>query len=129
MEKQLKWGIAGVGMIAHDFLTAMATLPSEQHKVIAIAGKDLDRVRRLATLHNIGTAYEGYEAIASDNDIGTFIENSFNISYCLLFYINLFVIAVIEEVVSEGISFFLLDVFFPIFITLALYFINITVLL
>lgn len=70
MGKQLRWGIAGVGMIAHDFLTAMASLSSEQHKVIAIAGKDLDRAQRLATLHNIGTAYEGYESIATDNDIG-----------------------------------------------------------
>lgn len=70
MGKQLKWGIAGAGMITHDFLTAMASLPAEQHKVVAIAGKDLDRVHRLATLHNISTAYEGYESIASDSDIG-----------------------------------------------------------
>lgn len=70
----LKWGIAGVGMITHDFLTAMGTLPADQHKVIAIAGKDLDRVHRLATLHKIGTAYEGYESLARDDSIGKLSE-------------------------------------------------------
>lgn len=70
MARTLKWGVAGVGMITHDFLTAMATLPAGQHKVIAIAGKDLDRVHRLATLHKISTAYEGYEALARDESIG-----------------------------------------------------------
>lgn len=67
---QLKWGIAGVGMIAHDFLTAMGTLSAEQHKAVAVAGKDLDRVHRLATLHKINTAYEGYESLARDDSIG-----------------------------------------------------------
>lgn len=70
MAFQLKWGIAGVGMIAHDFLTALETLPADQHKVVAIAGKDLERVHRLATLHKISTAYEGYESLARDDSIG-----------------------------------------------------------
>ncbi|CAH0727529.1 unnamed protein product, partial [Brenthis ino] len=81
MGKQLRWGIAGVGMIAHDFLTAMASLSSEQHKVIAIAGKDLDRAQRLATLHNIGTAYEGYESIATDNDIDIVFVSVLNLQH------------------------------------------------
>lgn len=68
----LSWGVAGVGMIAHDFLTALATLPPTQHRVAAIAGKDLERVHRLATLHKIGTAYEGYDALARDTSIGTY---------------------------------------------------------
>lgn len=71
MGTQLRWGIAGVGMIAHDFLTAMGTLPPEQHKVVAIAGKDIERAHRLATLHKIATAYEGYESLARDESIGT----------------------------------------------------------
>lgn len=71
MGTQLKWGIAGVGMIAHDFLTAMGTLPPGQHKVVAIAGKDIERAHRLATLHKISTAYEGYESLARDESIGT----------------------------------------------------------
>lgn len=77
MDFQLKWGVAGVGMIAHDFLTALGTLPADQHKVVAVAGKDLERVHRLATLHKINTAYEGYESLARDDSIGN------KTSYCL----------------------------------------------
>lgn len=66
----LNWGVAGVGMISHDFLTAMVNLPAGQHKVIAIAGKDVHRVNRLAMLHNINRAYEGYESLAHDSSIG-----------------------------------------------------------
>ncbi|XP_049883007.1 trans-1,2-dihydrobenzene-1,2-diol dehydrogenase-like isoform X1 [Pectinophora gossypiella] len=78
---QLKWGIAGVGMIAHDFLTALETLPAEQHKVVAIAGKDLERVHRLATLHKINTAYEGYQALACDDSIDIVFVSVLNLQH------------------------------------------------
>ncbi|XP_048489108.1 trans-1,2-dihydrobenzene-1,2-diol dehydrogenase isoform X2 [Plutella xylostella] len=69
MGSPLNWGIAGVGMIAHDFLTALATLPACQHRVCAVAGKELERVHRLASLHKIPTAYEGYDALAQDTSV------------------------------------------------------------
>ncbi|XP_028159058.1 trans-1,2-dihydrobenzene-1,2-diol dehydrogenase-like isoform X1 [Ostrinia furnacalis] len=81
MGTQLKWGIAGVGMIAHDFLTAMGTLPAGQHKVVAIAGKDIERVHRLATLHKISTAYEGYEALARDDSIDIVFVSVLNLQH------------------------------------------------
>lgn len=70
MVTQLKWGVVGVGMIAHDFLTSLGTLPADQHSVVAIAGKDSERVHRLATLHKIPKAYEGYDALARDDSVG-----------------------------------------------------------
>lgn len=73
MVTQLKWGVVGVGMIAHDFLTSLGTLPADQHSVVAIAGKDLERVHRLATLHKIPIAYEGYDALARDDSVGKFL--------------------------------------------------------
>ncbi|XP_041975557.1 trans-1,2-dihydrobenzene-1,2-diol dehydrogenase-like [Aricia agestis] len=81
MTFQVKWGIAGDGMITHDFLTALGTLPPDQHKVVAIAGKDLDRVQRLATLHNIGTAYEGFEALARDTNIDIVFVSVLNLQH------------------------------------------------
>ncbi|KAJ8735775.1 hypothetical protein PYW07_007395 [Mythimna separata] len=81
MGLQLKWGVAGVGMIAHDFLTALGTLPSDQHKVVAVAGKDLDRVHRLATLHKINTAYEGYEPLARDDSIDIVFVSVLNLQH------------------------------------------------
>ncbi|CAG4977701.1 unnamed protein product [Parnassius apollo] len=81
MEFTLNWGVAGVGMISHDFLTAMADLPTSKHRVIAIAGKDLNRTHRLATLHNISTAYEGYESLAHDNFIDIVFVSVMNLQH------------------------------------------------
>lgn len=66
----LKWGIAGVGMIAHDFLTAMGTLETNQHRTVAVAGKDLDGAHKLANLHKVPTAYDDYNSLAQDDSIG-----------------------------------------------------------
>lgn len=66
----LKWGVAGVGMIAHDFMNAMGTLPSDQHKVVAVAGKDMDRAHKLASLHQVLTAYDDFESLARDDSVG-----------------------------------------------------------
>ncbi|VVC95182.1 unnamed protein product [Leptidea sinapis] len=81
MALELKWGIAGVGMITHDFLTAMGTLPSDQHRAVAIAGKDPDRVHRLASLHNIATEYEGYELLAHDNSVDIVFVSVLNLQH------------------------------------------------
>ncbi|CAH0766247.1 unnamed protein product [Diatraea saccharalis] len=78
---QLRWGLAGVGMIAHDFLTAMATLPDDRHKAVAIAGKDIDRVSRLATLHHITTSHESYDALAHDNDVDIVFVSVLNLQH------------------------------------------------
>ncbi|XP_026758704.1 trans-1,2-dihydrobenzene-1,2-diol dehydrogenase-like isoform X2 [Galleria mellonella] len=81
MDFQLRWGIAGVGMIAHDFITALGTLPAHQHKVIAIAGKDLERADRLASLHKISTVYEGYESLARDDSIDIVFVSVLNLQH------------------------------------------------
>ncbi|XP_059051000.1 trans-1,2-dihydrobenzene-1,2-diol dehydrogenase-like isoform X2 [Achroia grisella] len=81
MDFELKWGIAGVGMIAHDFITALGTLPAHQHKVVAIAGKDLERADRLASLHKIATIYEGYEALARDDSIDIVFVSVLNLQH------------------------------------------------
>ncbi|CAH2050750.1 unnamed protein product, partial [Iphiclides podalirius] len=77
----LNWGVAGVGMITHDFLTAMANHPANQHKVIALAGKDVNRVHRLAMLHNICTTYESYESLAQDNSIDIVFVSVMNLQH------------------------------------------------
>ncbi|KAM3967633.1 trans-1,2-dihydrobenzene-1,2-diol dehydrogenase [Aphomia sociella] len=81
MDFQLRWGIAGVGMIAHDFITALGTLPAQQHKVIAIAGKELERADRLASLHKINTVYEGYELLAHDDSIDIVFVSVLNLQH------------------------------------------------
>ncbi|KDR09314.1 trans-1,2-dihydrobenzene-1,2-diol dehydrogenase-like [Zootermopsis nevadensis] len=64
-----RWGIASAGKISHDFVTALNTLPSEEHRVIAVAAQQLDRAKTFATEHNIPNAYGSYEELAKDPDV------------------------------------------------------------
>lgn len=56
-------------MIAHDFLTALETLPGGQHRVVALAGKDIEKTHKLANLHKVQTAYDDYSSLARDDSV------------------------------------------------------------
>lgn len=77
----LRWGIASAGKISHDFVSAMGFLPKTDHEVLAVAARDLAKAQEFATRHNIKTAYQGYEALAKNPDIG---KNLCNI-LCILY--------------------------------------------
>lgn len=68
-----RWGIASAGKISHDFVTALSTLPSEEHRVVAVAAQQLDRAQTFATEHKIPNAYGSYEELAKDRDVGKYI--------------------------------------------------------
>lgn len=69
----LRWGIVSAGLISHDFVNAVGTLPKSEHKVLAVAAqKLLPRALEFATRHGIPRAYEGYEALAKDPEIGRY---------------------------------------------------------
>ncbi|XP_060112720.1 trans-1,2-dihydrobenzene-1,2-diol dehydrogenase-like [Heteronotia binoei] len=65
----LCWGICSAGKISHDFLVALKTLPSENHKVVAIASRELSRAQKYAQTHNIPKAYGAYTELAQDPDV------------------------------------------------------------
>ncbi|XP_033026749.1 trans-1,2-dihydrobenzene-1,2-diol dehydrogenase-like [Lacerta agilis] len=65
----LRWGICSAGKISHDFIVALKTLPAVDHKVAAIASRDLKRSQEYAKQHNIRKAYGSYEELAEDPDI------------------------------------------------------------
>lgn len=67
----VRWGIAGVGMMSHDFVTAVATLPASEHRVVSVGARNLEKAKDFISLHNIRNAYEGYESLAKDPDVGT----------------------------------------------------------
>jgi dihydrodiol dehydrogenase / D-xylose 1-dehydrogenase (NADP) len=67
-----RWGIASAGKISHDFVTALSTLPSDEHRVVAVAAQQLDRAQTFATDHNIPNAYGSYEELAKDSDVGKY---------------------------------------------------------
>lgn len=66
----LRWGIASAGKISHDFVTALRTLPENEHDIIAVAAQQLSRAQDFAKLHEIKNAYDKYEKLASNKDIG-----------------------------------------------------------
>ncbi|XP_063699248.1 trans-1,2-dihydrobenzene-1,2-diol dehydrogenase-like [Culicoides brevitarsis] len=65
----LRWGIASAGKISHDFCCALSTLPADDHSVVAVAARSLASAQDFAKLHNIPTAYEGYEKLARDPNV------------------------------------------------------------
>jgi hypothetical protein len=67
-----RWGIASAGKICHDFVTALSTLPPDEHQVVAVAAQQLDRAKTFAAKHNIPNAYGSYEELAKNPDVGKF---------------------------------------------------------
>lgn len=63
----LKWGIASAGKISHDFVNAIATLPD--HRVVAVAARDLEPARVFAQLHGIENFYGTYKELANDPNV------------------------------------------------------------
>lgn len=63
----LKWGIASAGKISHDFVTAIGTLAD--HRVVAVAARDLSRSKEFAQLHDIDKYYDAYMDLANDPNV------------------------------------------------------------
>lgn len=83
------WGIAGAGKISHDFVSAISSLPKEEHQVIGVASRDLLRAQAFANHHSIKNAYNDYEALAKNKDIeivyiGTLNPQHFEIAKLML---------------------------------------------
>lgn len=68
----LRWGIASAGSISHDFVTALGTLPSDEHQVVAVAARDMIRAQKFADRHDIPKAYgdDGYADLGKDPEVG-----------------------------------------------------------
>ena len=63
------WGILGAGKIANDFIVALKTLPSEDHRIVAVGARALDRAQALCSQHGVQKAYGSYEELVSDADV------------------------------------------------------------
>ena len=64
-----RWGIFGASRIAHDFVVAMKTLPKNEHVVVAVSSRSLERATEFADKHDIGKAYGSYVELARDENI------------------------------------------------------------
>jgi len=67
--KSLSWGVCSVGKICNDFVLAINSLSSTEHKLTAVAARDIKRAKSFADFHSINKAYGSYEELAKDKDV------------------------------------------------------------
>ncbi|XP_031619182.1 trans-1,2-dihydrobenzene-1,2-diol dehydrogenase-like isoform X3 [Contarinia nasturtii] len=65
----LKWGIAAAGKITQDFVNAVNTLNKDDHDLVAVAARDLNRAKEFAKKFGVKKAYGSYLELAQDQDI------------------------------------------------------------
>jgi len=62
-----RWGIAGTGRIARDFVDGLHQLPDAD--VVAVCSRSADTARQFALQRNIPQSYGSYEALAEDPNV------------------------------------------------------------
>lgn len=78
----LKWGIASVGQISHDFVNALETLRANDHQVIAVAARDVSRAEDFANRFGISKAYGSYLELAKDPNVEVVYIGTLNPKHC-----------------------------------------------
>ena len=68
--RPLRWGIVSAGKISHDFLVGMATLNPAEHNAVAIGARNLADAEKLAKEHGVPKAYDSYQKVFEDPDVG-----------------------------------------------------------
>ncbi|KAK7089967.1 trans-1,2-dihydrobenzene-1,2-diol dehydrogenase-like [Littorina saxatilis] len=65
-----RWGICSTGLIANDFVTALKSLPTDEHQVVAVAAQsDKSKAESFAKKYDIPAAYGTYEELAKDPNV------------------------------------------------------------
>lgn len=65
----LKWGILGAGLISHDFMLGLRTLPECKHRVVAVGDRSGECAREFAARHDIPASYGSYQELLADEDV------------------------------------------------------------
>lgn len=65
----LRWGILGAGLISHDFLLGLKTLPASQHQVVAVGDRSLECAQRFAATHSVSRCYGSHEELLADGEV------------------------------------------------------------
>ena len=67
MNKKIKWGIVGLGRIAHKFANDLTLV--ENAELVAVASSDIDRSKVFAEAHEVPTYYGNYQSLYKDKNI------------------------------------------------------------
>lgn len=65
----LRWGVAGAGSVSRDFASVVESLSSDEHRIVAVAARDLSRAEEFAQCFDIPTAYGSYLELARDPNV------------------------------------------------------------
>ena len=65
--KKIKWGIIGLGNIAHQFAKDLMLV--EEAELTAVASRNLDKAQEFAKNYDCKNAYDSYDAIMNDADV------------------------------------------------------------
>lgn len=65
--KSIKWGIIGLGKIAHKFATDLATVSNCE--LYAVASRTQEKADEFANIYNATKAYDAYEKLVSDKNV------------------------------------------------------------
>ncbi|MDD3402395.1 MAG: Gfo/Idh/MocA family oxidoreductase [Hespellia sp.] len=61
----IKWGIIGLGHIAHEFAEGMKPL----HAIYGVAARDLQRARTFQKQYDVQKVYESYDSLIEDEEV------------------------------------------------------------
>uniref|UniRef100_A0A914W6I3 Trans-1,2-dihydrobenzene-1,2-diol dehydrogenase n=1 Tax=Plectus sambesii TaxID=2011161 RepID=A0A914W6I3_9BILA len=69
--RQLRWGIVGCGLISSDMIKAIKLLPHNEHEIVAVAARALDRAQAFALEHGVDNAkaYGTYDELFADPNV------------------------------------------------------------
>ena len=65
--KNIRWGIIGLGKIANKFATDLASI--EHVELVAVASRNIQNANNFAEKHNAKKAYSSYEELAKDTNV------------------------------------------------------------
>jgi len=80
MTTPIRFGILGSGWIVRKYAEACRLLPGLE--LVAVASRDGERARAVATQHNIPRAHTGYEALLADPEVDVVINALHNGLHC-----------------------------------------------
>lgn len=67
MNEKVRWGIIGLGNIAHQFATELALVEGAELK--AVASRSLEKAQKFGKKYNCNKAYDSYDALMNDDEI------------------------------------------------------------
>lgn len=78
----MNWGIIATGNIAEKFAKTINAMCEEEHKLVAVGSRELEKAKKFAKKFEIKNVYGSYEELAADPDIdAVYIATPNNLHY------------------------------------------------